>query len=67
MRITLMISGEEARDIEVENRISGVELARRFGAPPPITLMKLNGKFAPLPEALKDGDEVEFILTSSSG
>lgn len=67
MRITLRISGKEPRDIEVEEGISGTELARRFGALPPVTLMRLNGKFTPLPERLKDGDDVELILTSSSG
>ena len=67
MKLRLKINGKDYGEIEVKEGITGRELAREYGAPPPVTLMKLNGAFTPLPERLKEGDEVEFIVTSSSG
>jgi sulfur carrier protein ThiS len=62
-----MINGKDIGEIEVREGITGTELAREYNAPPPVTLMKINGRFTPLPEILKEGYEVEFIVTSSSG
>ncbi|GEM_PF-3447526 len=67
MKVRLKINGMDRGLIEVEDGITGTELARRHKALPPVTLMKINGRFTPLPEKIKDGDEVELIVTSSSG
>lgn len=67
MKIALKINERNYGMVDVKESISGTELCREFGAPPPVTLMKLNGKFTPLPEKLKEDDEVELIMTSSSG
>jgi sulfur carrier protein ThiS len=67
MKVKLKINGKDYGDVEVNDGISGTELAREYNAPPPVTLMKLSGRFVPLPEKLKEGDEVELIITSSSG
>ena len=67
MKISLKIDGKNYGTVDVKDGISGTELCREFGAPPPVTLMKRNGKFTPLPEKLKEGDEVVLIMTSSSG
>ncbi len=67
MKIRLKINERNYGTVDVESGTSGTELCREYGAPPPVTLMKRNGKFTPLPEKLKEGDEVELIMTSSSG
>ena len=67
VKLRLKINGKDYGEIEVKDGTTGTELAREYGASPPVTLMKLNGAFTPLPERLKEGDEVEFIVASSSG
>ena len=67
MKVHLIVNGEERGIIELPDDSTGNSLAKSIGAPLPVTIMKLNGRFAPLPERLKDGDEVELFITSSSG
>lgn len=67
MKIFLNVNGKEIGEINIKNGVTGLELARERGFSPPVTLMKVNGKFVPLPEKIKEGDRVEFIVTSSSG
>lgn len=62
-----MINGRNHGTVDVREGISGTELCREFGARPPVTLMKRNGKFTPLPEKLEEGDYIELMVTSSSG
>ncbi len=67
MKIRLKINEKDCGMVEIEDGMTGLELSRKFGAPPPVTLMKVNGRFVPLPERLKEHDDVVLIVTSSSG
>ena len=67
MKIHLKIDRRDYGVVEVKDGITGTELARQYGASPPVTLMKVNGRFKPLPERIQEGDDVELIVTSSSG
>ncbi len=67
MKIRLRINEKDYGIVEIEEGMTGLELSRKFGAPPPVTLIKVNGKFVPMPERLKEHDDVVLIVTSSSG
>ncbi len=67
MKIHLIVNGEDRGTVKIEDGSTGNSLAKGLRAPLPVTIMKLNGKFTPLPEELHDGDEVELFITSSSG
>ena len=67
MKIHLIVNGDDRGFMDLEDGTTGRTLAKTLGAPLPATIMKLNGRFSPLPSELKDGDEVEIFITSSSG
>ena len=67
MKVHLTVNGEERGTIEVPEDSTGNSLAKSIGAPLPVTILKVNGRFTPLPERLKEGDRVELFITSSSG
>jgi sulfur carrier protein ThiS len=67
MKIHLIVNGDDRGFMDLEDGTTGRTLVKGLGAPLPVTIMKLNGRFSPLPSELKDGDEVEIFITSSSG
>ena len=67
MKIHLIVNGRNKGDVDIEPGSTGNSLAKEMGAPPPVTRMKLNGRFTPLPSEIREGDEVEIFITSSCG
>ncbi len=67
MKIHLIVNGEDWGTVEIPDGSTGNSLAKEIAAPIPVTLMKVNGRFTPLPSELNEGDEVELFITSSSG